>query len=114
MFLLQWSRYQERIRPWLGAMAALVLPYLPFARWEIPLLFSNFQTGHPFYPLGQILTIILQALSLGIAPRPPLRLFSPLQTLGGLFFYEGLVLALFLSLAGLLLYRDRESDPARR
>jgi len=109
-FLLQCWRYRGRIRPWLGAMAALTLPYLPFAGWEIPLLFSDFQTGHPFYPLDQILTILLQAFSLGITPHPSLRVLFPLfQGLIGLFLYEGLIVTLFLGLAGLLLYRNRES-----
>lgn len=101
-FLLQWCRYRHRLRPWLGAMAALTLPYLPFARWEIPLLFSNFQTGHPFYPLVQILAILLQAFSLGTAS---LALSQRLPVL----LYGGLTVTLFLSLASLFLYRDRKS-----
>jgi len=109
VFLLQWSRYRGRVQPWLGAMAALILPYLPFARWEIPLLLSGFRTGHPFYPLGQILTTLLQAFSLGITPHPTLRIFFPLQRPIGLALYEGLIVTLFLGLAGLLLYRGRQS-----
>jgi len=111
VFLLRWGRYRERVRPWLGTMAALILPYLPFARWELPLLFSDFQTGHPFYPLGQIFTILLQAFSLGVAARPTLRLFlTPLPySPRGIFVYEGLIPFLFLCLAGLFLYHDRDS-----
>lgn len=103
VFLLQWSRYRHRLHPWLGAMGALTLPYLPFARWEVPLLFSSFQTGHLFYPLEQILAVLLQAFSLGIASLAlPQHLSSPLL-------YGGLTVTLFLSLAGLFLYQDRES-----
>jgi mannosyltransferase len=109
VFLLQWSRRPESRRRWLTAMAALVLPYLPFALWEIPLLFSSFQTGHPFYPLHQILVVLLQALNLGITPRPALRLIFPLQGSARLLVYEGLIVPLFLSLAGLLLYEGRRS-----
>jgi mannosyltransferase len=109
VFLLRWSRCRAQTRPWLGAMAALILPYLPLARWEIPLLLSNFETGHPFLPLNQILTILLQAFSLGITPRPTLRLIFPLQGSITLFVYEGLIVPLFLGLAGLLLYQGRKS-----
>ena len=110
VFVLQMSRYRERIRPWLGAMAVLILPYLPIARWEIPLLFSDFQTGHSFYPLGQILVTLLRAFSLGITSHPTLRFFLPLfQRMIGLFLYEGLIVPLFLGLTGLLLYRGRQS-----
>jgi len=109
-FLLQWNRYRGRIRSWLGAMAALTLPYLPLARWEIPLLFSDFQTGHPFYPLDQMLIILLQSFSLGISPHSILQvLFPHSQHLTSLFPHEGLIITLFLGLAGLLLYRDRKS-----
>jgi len=108
-FLLWWRRYGGRIRPWLAAMALLILPYLPFARWEIPLLFSGFESGHAFYPLNQILTILLQGFSLGIAPRPTLRVRFPLQGSISLLVYSGLVVPLFLVLAALLLYLRRKS-----
>ena len=110
LFVLRWGRYRDRMRPWLGAMAALVLPYLPFARWEIPLLLSDFQTGHPFYPLSQILVTLLQGFSLGVTAHPTLRIFLPFpQGPSGLFLYEGFIVILFLVLAGLFLYRDRQS-----
>jgi mannosyltransferase len=109
VFLLQDDRRRGRMRPWLGAMAALILPYLPFARWEIPLLFSDFETGHLFLPMSQILTVLLQAFTLGVSARPTLRLVFPLQGAASLFVYEGLVVPLFAGLAGLLLYQGRKS-----
>jgi len=109
-FLLQRKRYRQQMRSWLSAMAALTLPYLPLARWQIPLFFSDFETGHPFYTLSQILSILLHSFSLGISPQPTLQLLFPyLQRWTGLFPHEGLIVTLFLSLTALLLYRDRES-----
>jgi Predicted membrane protein len=49
LFLVTWPRYREALRPWLIAFALLALPYLPLARWEVPLLISPFTTGHHFY-----------------------------------------------------------------
>jgi uncharacterized membrane protein len=109
VFLLRWDSCRAARRPWLAAMAALILPYLPFARWEIPLLFSSFRTGHPFYPLSRILTILLQAFTLGVTPRPALRLISPFQSPRTLSVHIGLVVPVFLFLAGLLLYQGRRS-----
>jgi hypothetical protein len=111
VFLLRWGRYRGRLRPWLGAMAALILPYLPLAWWQIPLLFSDFQSGHAFYPLSQIFVNLLQAFSLGVTGHPTLRLhlLSLVGGSSGISVYEGLLVVLFLGLAGALLYPDRRS-----
>ena len=66
-FALGWRRYRSRWRGWLAATAALTLPYLPLAIWQVPTLFSDFQTGHPFYPLSEMLQILFTALSRGVA-----------------------------------------------
>jgi len=89
-YLISWPRYRAANKAWLIAMGILVLPYLPLARWEIPTLLSSFATGHRFYTLPEIFTILLFSFGLNSAP------------------YRGLspaALVLFLLLAGGLLYR---------
>lgn len=89
-YLISWPRYRGGSKAWLIAMGILVLPYLPLARWEIPTLLSSFTTGHKFYTLPEILTVLLFSFGLNSAP------------------YRGLspaALVLFLLLAGVLLYR---------
>ena len=79
LFLAWWPRYRARWKAWLAALGCLTLPYLPLARWEVPLLLSPFETGHRFYPLGTILSVLFLAFSLGVAPWQsllPLGLFA--------------------------------------
>ncbi len=57
--------FWRRWRPALIAWGCLTLPYLPLARWEIPTLLSSFETGHPFYPLPDMLHILFRMLSFG-------------------------------------------------
>jgi len=90
LFLVTWPRYRPALKSWLAVVAILVLPYLPLARWEIPLLVSPFTTGHQFYSLHEILTVLLFAFSLNSGP------------------YQGLLsttLFVFLLLAGIFLYK---------
>jgi mannosyltransferase len=90
LFLVTWPRYRKALKPWLITSVILALPYLPLARWEVPLLVSPFTTGHQFYSLPEILTILLFAFSLTSAP------------------YRGLLpitLFIFLLLAGIFLYK---------
>ena len=94
LFALWWPRYRARWRAWLGALACLTLPYLPLAIWEVPMLFSAFETGHPFYPLRTMVLILFTGFSLGITGRITL-------TSGVLF--------IFILLAGVLLFPRRRS-----
>ncbi|MGB3905926.1 MAG: glycosyltransferase family 39 protein [Anaerolineae bacterium] len=90
LFLVTWPRYRPALKSWLATFVVLSLPYVPLARWEVPLLLSPFTTGHQFYQLHEILTVLLFAFSLNVAP------------------YRGLLpiaLFVFLLLAGILLYR---------
>lgn len=89
-YLISWPRYRGASRAWLIAMGILVLPYLPLARWEIPTLLSSFATGHKFYTLPEIFTVLLFSFGQNSAPY---RDLSPAA------------LVLFLLLAGVLLYR---------
>lgn len=90
LFLVTWPRYRPALKSWLATFAILALPYLPLARWEIPVLVSPFTTGHQFYRLHEILTVLLFAFSLNSGP------------------YQGLLpiaLFVFLLLAGIFLYK---------
>jgi hypothetical protein len=62
-----WPRHRARFKPWLLAIGCVTLPYIPLALWEIPLLFSLYKTGHPFYSLGKILSILFFDFSHGVS-----------------------------------------------
>jgi mannosyltransferase len=98
LFLVTWPRYRAAWKSWLATFAILALPYLPLARWEVALLVRPFTTGHQFFRLHEILSILLFAFSLNSAPY---RNLLPLA------------LFVFLLLGGLVLYKRRSSKPAR-
>lgn len=66
-FMAGWQRHRPHLRGWLVDMAALTLPYLPLAVWQVPVLLSDFETGHPFYPLDDMAQILFLAFSRGVA-----------------------------------------------
>lgn len=99
LFFVTWARYRHALKSWLATFAILALPYIPLARWQVPLLFSPFSTGHQFYALHEMLTILLFAFSLNLAP------------------YRGLLpiaVFVFLLLAGMLLYRRSDGRAQSR
>ncbi len=60
-------------------LTLLVLPYLPLARWQVPLwLAADTQTGYPFVPLVTILPVLLVAYSRGILPVTALVMLLPM------------------------------------
>jgi mannosyltransferase len=67
LFIVWWPRHRAWLKPWLAAIGCVILPYIPLALWEIPLLLSSYETGHPFYPLDKILTILFFAFSHGVS-----------------------------------------------
>lgn len=67
LFVVWWPRHQAWLKPWLLAIACVTLPYIPLALWEIPLLLSTYETGHPFYPLDKVLSILFFAFSRGVS-----------------------------------------------
>lgn len=72
LFVAGGKPFWRRWRPALVVLGCLTLPYLPLARWEIPVLLSSFETGHPFYPLPDMLYILFTLLSFGFrAPALP-------------------------------------------
>jgi uncharacterized membrane protein len=90
---LHWPALRHKWRGWLTSLACLTLPYVPLAWWQAPLLVNGFQTGHPFYPLNQQISLLLQLYSSGL-----------LRTVGS----TGIILFVFLWLCGLFL-RERTS-----
>jgi mannosyltransferase len=58
---------RARWRPWLAALAALSLPYLPLLAWQLPALAHGGQTGYAFVPLHDMALSLLAAYSLGVA-----------------------------------------------
>ena len=65
LFVVGGRSFWKRWRPALLSFACLTLPYLPLAWWEIPTLLSSFETGHPFYPLEDILQVLFRVFSFG-------------------------------------------------
>lgn len=98
LFLVTWPRYRAAWKSWLATFAILALPYLPLARWEVALLVRPFTTGHQFYWLHEILTVLLFAFSLNAAPYRNVL---------------ALALFVFLLLGGLVLHRRQPIKPGR-
>jgi 4-amino-4-deoxy-L-arabinose transferase-like glycosyltransferase len=100
LFMVWWPRHRARLKPWLAAIGCVTLPYIPLALWEIPLLLSSYETGHPFYPLHEILRILLFTFSHGVSgvASPWLRIVTSIPFV-------------FLFLAGVFL-EDKKLNPA--
>jgi mannosyltransferase len=85
LWLLILPTGQRPARRWMKAgiyLAALFLPYLPLLRWQAGMWLSNFETGHPFVPLGDILAVLAVAYSRGVLPvRAPLTLLPAILAL---------------------------------
>jgi mannosyltransferase len=90
---------RDLVRRGLVGFGFLLIPYLPFAVWEVPLWISPFRTGHPEVPLSSMLSSILFAFSMNAAPRGEILPVS---------------LFVFLLLAGLFLYRTGSFGNLRR
>jgi hypothetical protein len=56
-----------RQRAGLVALALLILPYVPLAAWQLPLLLETYPTGHPFYPLNEVFSLLFNLFARGIA-----------------------------------------------
>ncbi len=65
IYLTWWPKARKR---WLGALialACLVLPYLPLAEWQVPLLIEPRATGFGYYELYEIAQVLLNGWSTG-------------------------------------------------
>jgi len=65
-YLAAWPRTRPRLRAFALSIGVLLLPYVPLAAWQAPLLAQGFQTGHLYYPLTDVLTILARGWTLGI------------------------------------------------
>jgi mannosyltransferase len=75
LVLVPWNRsWVRRIAGAALYLVALVLPYVPFLRWAPKVWASNYQTGHPFVPLGEIIQILAGAFSRGVLGIQPISL----------------------------------------
>ena len=89
---LVWGIGSRSSRWWIGALvsfACLTLPYLPLLRWQLPLIFTPAQTGYTFYPLDQMLLVMLNGFATGVSGVMPQAAVWPL----GILLLAGLVLA---------------------
>jgi mannosyltransferase len=93
LFILGGRRYRTHWRGALIATVCLTLPYVPFLQWEVRTFMRSFQTGHPFYSLDSMVSILFQGYSFGLR-TPHLLEVS---------------LILFLILLATFLYRQRPS-----
>ena len=82
---LYYEQWRRQWQPWLVSMLCLTLPYLPLAVWQMPLLLTGFQSGHPYYDLREISSLLLQLYSSGLirfAGVLPMILFAFLLLTG--------------------------------
>jgi 4-amino-4-deoxy-L-arabinose transferase-like glycosyltransferase len=89
--LIYCSDLKREWRAWLISMACLTVPYLPLVLWQFDLLLDGYQSGHPFYPLQDEISLLLQLYSNGLirfAQWTPIVLFIFLF-LCGLFLKPG-------------------------
>ena len=69
LVLLYCAWWPQARRHWPGALislACLTLPYLPLARWQVPLVFQARETGFGRHTLGEMALILLNGWSTGI------------------------------------------------
>jgi mannosyltransferase len=67
---LWWPSAQEmrrrRLKPALLSFALLIVPYLPLAAWQLPLVFAPAETGYDHFTLGEMLNVLNSAYTRGI------------------------------------------------
>jgi mannosyltransferase len=66
LFVLWWPLSRRHLRAGLIALAFLTVPYIPLARWQLPLIFVPAETGFTHYTFGRMLSTLGAAYSLGI------------------------------------------------
>lgn len=57
---------RRRLKPAAISFALLIVPYLPLAAWQLPLVFQPGETGFARYTLGQMLDVLNNAYTRGI------------------------------------------------
>jgi mannosyltransferase len=69
LVLLYFAWWPQARRRWAGALvslACLLLPYLPLAVWQVPMVPLERQTGFQFYSLGEMAQVLLDGWSTGV------------------------------------------------
>jgi 4-amino-4-deoxy-L-arabinose transferase-like glycosyltransferase len=51
----------------LVAFGLLTLPYLPLLLWQLPLVMDSYDTGHPFYPIDRMFSLLFNLYARGMA-----------------------------------------------
>jgi len=51
----------------LVAFGLLTLPYLPLLIWQLPLVVDSYDTGHPFYPIDRMVSLLFNLYARGVA-----------------------------------------------
>jgi len=64
---LAYPRFRSRWRGWLISLSLLIVPYVPMAAWQLPLVLRAHDTGHPSYPLKQIVSLLFNLYARGVA-----------------------------------------------
>lgn len=62
----RWSDLRRHWRGWLISLACLTLPYVPLIVWQFSFFWSGADRGHPFYPLRQEISILLELYTSGL------------------------------------------------
>jgi mannosyltransferase len=57
---------RRRLKPALISFGLLIVPYLPLAVWQLPLIFQAGETGFGHYTLGEMLNVLNGAYTYGI------------------------------------------------
>ncbi len=81
---LVWGLGSRRDGWWKGALvsfACLTLPYVPLLRWQLPLVFRPAQTGFAYYPLNQMLLVLLNGFATGVGGMLPMTALWPAGSL---------------------------------
>lgn len=80
-----------RWRSWWISLGYLTIPYLPLIIWQLPLFIAGNDSGHPFYPLLDQISVMLRLYTVGLVQNHglvALTLFIFLL-LSGLFLFQG-------------------------
>ncbi|HET7767338.1 MAG TPA: glycosyltransferase family 39 protein [Chloroflexota bacterium] len=71
-------RSKQRRKPFTASTAALVLPYVPLAVWQAPVLLRGARVGYPPTPLATMLISLGERLTWHADPAPARWLLAPL------------------------------------
>jgi len=66
-FLLARPLPAREWRRGLLAFGLLTLPYLPLLVWQLPLFLNSYDTGHPFYPIDRMMSLLYNLYARGVA-----------------------------------------------